>query len=166
MNSKVIFFQVIIFSLIIVSCKNETKVDTTEISNNESETVEPQQPEKVPDSIPEGMVWIAGGTFSQGAVSKDNMAMAHEKPRHEVKLDGFFMDITEVTNSQFTEFVKATGYVTTAEKDVDWEEMKKQVPQGTPKPHDSILQAGSMTFKKTNHPFQIYMTSHNGGTGL
>ncbi|MGJ8592772.1 MAG: formylglycine-generating enzyme family protein [Aquaticitalea sp.] len=161
MNLRLLKFQAIIAFLMIVSCKNETKV-----TSNKAVTDEIQKPEKVPDSIPEGMVWIAGGTFSQGAALKDNMAMAHEKPRHEVKLDGFFMDITEVTNAQFAEFVKATGYVTTAEKDVDWEEMKKQVPQGTPKPHDSILQAGSMTFKKTNHPFQIYMTSHNGGTGL
>ena len=101
---------------------------------------------------PDGMVWIPGGTFSQGAVSQDEMAMGHEKPAHEVSLDGFFMDITEVTNAQFRKFVEATGYLTLAERVPDWEEMKKQLPAGTPKPHDSIMQAGSLTFKKTKAP--------------
>lgn len=36
-------------------------------------------------------------------------------PRHRVKVDGFWIDVTEVTNEQFAEFVKATGYVTVAE---------------------------------------------------
>ncbi|GGW30605.1 formylglycine-generating enzyme family protein [Arenibacter certesii] len=106
-----------------------------------------EQPEKV--KTPKGMVWIPGGEFTQGAVPQDEIAMHHEKPSHKVRLDGFFMDITEVTNAQFAEFVKETGYVTVAERTIDWEEMKKQVPEGTPKPHDSILQPGALTFKKT-----------------
>lgn len=95
------------------------------------------------------MVWIPGGEFVQGAVPQDKMAMEHEKPAHKVAVDGFFMDITEVTNAQFAQFVKETAYITVAEREIDWEEMKKQVPAGTPKPHDSILQPGSLTFKKT-----------------
>lgn len=74
--------------------------------------------------------------------------MQHEKPAIDVTVDGFFMDATEVTNAQFATFVKATGYITVAEKGIDWEELKKQVPPGTEKPHDSILQQGSLTFKK------------------
>lgn len=97
---------------------------------------------------PEGMVWIPGGTFMQGAVENDKMAMDHEKPAHSVKVDGFFMDETEVTNAEFKEFADATGYVTVAERPVDWEELKKQVPPGTPKPADSLLQPGSLVFKK------------------
>jgi sulfatase modifying factor 1 len=98
---------------------------------------------------PEGMVWIPGGTFEQGAVSHDQMAMHHEKPSHTVSVDGFFMDITEVTNAQFSKFIEETGYITTAERGVDWNEIKKQLPENTPKPHDSILQPGSLLFKKT-----------------
>lgn len=97
---------------------------------------------------PEGMVWIPGGTFMQGAVPHDAMAMHHEKPGHNVAVDGFFMDITEVTNAQFYKFVSATGYRTLAEREIDWEEMKKQLPEGTPKPHDSIMQPGSLVFKE------------------
>ncbi len=97
---------------------------------------------------PKGMVWVPGGQFQQGAVPQDNMAMAHEKPAVKVSVDGFFMDITEVTNQQFRQFVTETGYVTVAERAIDWEELKKQVPEGTEKPHDSILQPGALTFKK------------------
>ncbi len=95
------------------------------------------------------MVWVPGATFSQGAVAGDKMAMAHEKPAIEVTVDGFFMDATEVTNAEFQKFVKETGYITVAERALDWEEIKKQVPEGTPKPHDSILKPGSLTFKKS-----------------
>jgi len=43
------------------------------------------------------------------------------------------MDVHEVTNAQFATFVEATDYVTTAEKAVDWDEIKKELPPGTPK---------------------------------
>lgn len=98
---------------------------------------------------PEGMVWIQGAEFNLGAVGHDKMAMGHEKPSNRVKVDGFFMDIHEVTNAQFERFVAETGYITVAERELDWEDLKKQLPQGTPKPHDSLMQPGSLTFKKT-----------------
>ena len=56
------------------------------------------------------------------------------------------MDKTEVTNDQFALFVNATGYVTTAEKIPDWNELKKELPPDTPKPEDSLLKAGSLVF--------------------
>ena len=107
--------------------------------------------QKLPEGVqvPEEMVWIPGGEFSQGAVGDDPMAMSHEKPVHNVAVDGFFMDIHEVTNAQFAEFVRETAYKTIAEREIDWEEMKKQLPEGTAKPHDSILQPGSLVFKKS-----------------
>ena len=97
----------------------------------------------------EGMVWIEGGVFQMGASENDNMALMHEKPNHTVKVDGFYMDETEVTNKQFTEFIKATGYITTAERPIDWDIIKMQLPPGTQRPHDSILMPGSLLFKKT-----------------
>jgi sulfatase modifying factor 1 len=51
-----------------------------------------------------------------------------------------------VTNNQFQKFVNETGYLTIAEREIDWGEMKKSLPAGTPKPHDSILQPGSLIF--------------------
>ena len=97
---------------------------------------------------PNGMVWIEGKTFLQGAKAADKFAMAREKPAHTVTVDGFFIDITEITNKQFRTFVEATNYNTIAERTIDWEEMKKQLPVGTAKPHDSILQPGSLIFNK------------------
>lgn len=96
---------------------------------------------------PEGMVWIPGGTFSMGG--DNNQARQDEFPKHTVKLDGFFMDVTEVTNAQFAKFVAATGYITTAEKDIDWEDLKKQLPSDMSKPEDEKLKAASLVFVPT-----------------
>ena len=94
------------------------------------------------------MVWVETKTFLKGAKSSDLFAMPREKPAHLVTVDGFFIDATEVTNKQFEKFVKATNYITVAERSIDWEEMKKELPPNTPKPHDSILQPGSLLFNK------------------
>tara|TARA_B100001057_G_scaffold487788_1_gene571063 strand:- start:842 stop:1765 length:924 start_codon:yes stop_codon:yes gene_type:complete len=99
------------------------------------------------------MVWIPNGTFMMGSIGPQ--ARPDESPVHPVKVDGFWIDQTEVTNAQFAAFVEATGYVTTSEKPVNWDEMKKQLPPGTPKPHDSLLQASSLTFKTTNGPVDL-----------
>jgi len=100
----------------------------------------------------EGMVWIPGGSFYQGALVNDTLALLHEKPRHLVHIDGFYMDISPVTNKEFRDFVKETGYITTAERDVNWGELARQLPPGTDKPHDSLLKAGSLIFTKTKKP--------------
>src|SRR5690606_36766383 len=95
---------------------------------------------------PEGMVWIPGRHFVQGAHDSNTLALAHERPAREVAVDGFFIDATEITNGAFRKFVAATGYITTAEKPVDWEAMKQTLPEGTPKPTDSLLRPGSLAF--------------------
>jgi formylglycine-generating enzyme len=93
----------------------------------------------------ESMVWVAGGTFLMGA--DDKQARPDEQPRHQVTVDGFWMDATEVTNAEFARFVEATGYITTAEQKPDWEELKKQLPPGTPKPDESLLVPASLVFQ-------------------
>lgn len=93
---------------------------------------------------PAGMVWIPGGEFTMG--TDDTRSFPNERPAHRVKVDGFWMDETAVTNAQFRAFVEATKYVTVAERAVDWEELKKQVPEGTPKPPDEMLKPGSLVF--------------------
>src|SRR5881275_2160523 len=70
-----------------------------------------------PPASPPGMVWILGGEFSMG--TDLDLGWPDEKPAHRVRVDGFWMDETEVTNAQFRAFVEATRYVTTAEKPVD-----------------------------------------------
>ncbi len=59
----------------------------------------------------------------------------------------FLLDSKEVTNAEFADFVTATAYVTTAEKDLDWEQIKQQFPPGTPPPPDSLLKAGALVFQ-------------------
>jgi formylglycine-generating enzyme len=69
-----------------------------------------------------GMVWIPGGEFTMGCDDPRSCpcggpdAMADARPLHLVYVDGFWMDRTEVTNAQFEEFVRATRYVTVAER--------------------------------------------------
>ena len=129
LNPIILFISIIIFNQ---SCKNQTQIKTEE------------QISQIP-----GMVWIPGGIYDMGASDSDRMALPHEKPKHTVKVDGFYMDETEVTNAQFSKFIEATNYITTAERPVDWELIKQQLPPGTPKPHDSLLLPGSLLFKKT-----------------
>ncbi len=134
-----------------VNCKTDAKKETEKGIDFQGRipNILVEQPESV--STPQGMVWIPGGTFWQGASNSDELAMNHEKPSHLVAVDGFFMDVAEVTNAQFSKFVDETGYVTVAERQINWEEMKEQLPLGTPKPADSVLQPGSLIFKKPGH---------------
>ena len=105
------------------------------------------------EQAPPGMVWIPAGEFLMG--TDDEASMPNERPAHRVQLDGFWIDETPVTNAQFRKFVEATGYVTTAERLVDWEELKKQVPPGTPKPPDEMLQPGSLVFTPPDHAVDL-----------
>ena len=99
---------------------------------------------------PSGMVWIPPGAFAMG--SNQLNTNNSERPIHQVRMSGFWLDATEVTNRQFATFVTATGYVTTAEKPVDWDELKKQLPAGTPKPPAEALAPGSMVFTPPSTP--------------
>lgn len=102
---------------------------------------------------PEGMVWIPGGEFTMG--TNDPQSYEHERPAHLVRVDGFWMDATEVTNRQFMEFTEETGYLTVAERKPSWEELKEQLPPGTPQPHDSMLVAGSLVFIPPDHAITL-----------
>lgn len=106
-----------------------------------------------PDSSTTGMVLITGGLFSMGG--DNEQAEGDEYPKHDVSVRSFYMDQTEVTNAQFRKFVEATGYITTAEKIPDWEELKKTLPPGTPKPADSLLTPASLVFKSTKGPVRL-----------
>lgn len=93
------------------------------------------------------MAYIPGGEFSMGAVNPIGMEdggdqpMKDARPVHRVYVDGFFMDTHEVTNAQFAAFVKATGYVTVAEKAPTKEEFPDAPPEN--------LVAGSVVFTPT-----------------
>jgi formylglycine-generating enzyme len=61
------------------------------------------------------MAWIEGGTFRMGS----DTHYAEEAPAREVTIDGFWMDVHAVTNSEFARFVHRTGHVTLAERPPD-----------------------------------------------
>lgn len=109
------------------------------------------------DTSIRGMVLIPGGDFMMGGDNDE--ALSDEFPKHAVQVDSFWMDATEVTNAQFQKFVAATGYITTAEKKPDWDELKKQVEPGTPRPPDSVLIAASLVFQQTQGPVSLYDAS-------
>jgi formylglycine-generating enzyme len=102
---------------------------------------------------PPGMVWIPEGTFLMG--TDDVSSFPNERPAHGVHVAGFWIDDHDVTNAEFAKFVEATGYVTTAERKPDWEELKKELPPDTPKPDDSKLVAGSLVFTPTARPVPL-----------
>lgn len=128
--SKLLFI-VLVFSFF--SCENEKK-------QSEKKTIERVNPAD--------MVWVEKKRYLQGAKVNDPYAMNREKPSHHVTVDGFYIDATEVTNKQFEAFVNATNYITVAERPIDWEDLKKDLPPGTAKPHDSVLKPGSLIFNK------------------
>jgi formylglycine-generating enzyme required for sulfatase activity len=92
------------------------------------------------------MVWIPAGKFTMGATDGET----DEAPLHDVKIEGFWMDKTEVTNEQFEKFVKATHYVTVAERKPD----PKQFP-GVP---EDKLVPGSAVF--TPEPNVTDLSNH------
>lgn len=126
---KIFQFFLVFLLLILLGCD----------SNKKSQNTKPL--------VKDGMVFIKGGEFMMGGDGEQ--ANQDELPKHKVIVSSFWMDETEVTNDQFKRFVDETGYVTTAEKSIDWEDIKKIVPQGTPKPHDSLLAPSSLVFFET-----------------
>lgn len=99
------------------------------------------------------MVLIPSGSYELG--NEEVYAYHDEYPVTMVSVDPFYMDETEVTNAQYEEFVLATGYQTVAEQEIDWQELSQQLPKGTPKPPDSVLQAGSLVFQQTQGPVNL-----------
>ena len=87
------------------------------------------------DTSTTGMNWIEGGSFEMGCQA---CGMPDAQPVHQVKIDGFWIDETPVTNAQFTAFVKATGYKTVAEQPLTKEEF--------PQLSDDDRQPGSIVF--------------------
>lgn len=93
---------------------------------------------------PEGMVWITGGSFWMGCADPD-MSDAH--PIHRVAVSSFWIDQTDVTNEQFARFVRATGYITTAERPLD--------PKNFPSASAADLLPTGIVFSLPDHPLDL-----------
>jgi len=88
--------------------------------------------------------------------SKGEQAQEDEQPLLQTQVNGFWMDETEVTNTQFKAFVDATGYITTAEKEIPLEEIMSQLPPGTPPPNPEDLKPFSLVFNAPKEMRQQY----------
>lgn len=64
----------------------------------------------------DGMIALPGGRFLMGTDYPQGFAADGEGPVRPVVVSPFSIDITPVTNAQFAEFVKTTGYMTDAER--------------------------------------------------
>ena len=112
---------------------------------------------KPPSPTTKGMVWIPGGEFSMGSTGKatgksccsvcSKATVADCLPVHRISVDGFWMDATDVTNDEFEKFVKATGYVTIAER----VPTKEEFPNA---PAENLV-AGSVVFTPTKEPVPL-----------
>ena len=88
------------------------------------------------------MVLLPGGTFQMGSNN-----FADSKPLHNVTVHRFYMDDHEVTNARFAQFVKATGYITVAERPLNAADYPG-VPADKLKP-------GSAVFTQPSHPVSL-----------
>jgi formylglycine-generating enzyme len=91
----------------------------------------------------EGMLWIPAGTFAMGTAE----FYPEEGPVHDVAVEGFWMDERPVTVGQFRRFVKATGYVTLAERQPG----AADYPDADPE----LLKPGSLVFQPTRGPVDL-----------
>jgi formylglycine-generating enzyme required for sulfatase activity len=89
------------------------------------------------------MVWIAGATFRMGS----DAHYPEEAPAHDVRVSGFHIDRTLVTNRQFAAFVAATGYRTVAERPLD--------PSLYPGALSDRLKPGSLVFRQARGPVDL-----------
>jgi sulfatase modifying factor 1 len=105
------------------------------------------------DDPPAGMVWIPGGEFSMGCADPRGIPhggtdpMNDARPIHRVRVGGFWMDATEVTNDQFAAFVAATGHVTVAERPPRADDFPGAPPEN--------LVAGSIVFTPPPEPVPL-----------
>ena len=146
------------FSLVVFGWMRRTRNSTPPMALTKSSPETKFEPTVVssapaPGTAPDGMVWIPGGEFSMGANDPPDMdevgmkATEDARPIHRVYVDGFFMDQTDVTNAQFAAFVKATNYITVAERTPRAEDFPGAPPEN--------LVAGSVIFSPPDHPVSL-----------
>src|SRR3954452_1088166 len=83
-----------------------------------------------------GMVWVPGGSFGMGS---DDF-YPEERPVRSVQVGGFWIDAHPVTVAEVRRFVKATGYVTVAERPP----RAADYPDANP----ALLGPGSLVFQR------------------
>jgi sulfatase modifying factor 1 len=110
-SQQLVFFSIIL-SAMISSCDSRRQKKSTETIALSPALLD----SLINDTTGSKMAWIKGGRFLMGS---NDPEFPDAKPVHKVTVNSFWMDEHEVTNSEFAKFVKATGYVTIAERPLD-----------------------------------------------
>jgi formylglycine-generating enzyme len=90
-----------------------------------------------------GMMRVPGGIFRMGS----DQHYPEEAPSHHVMVDPFWIDAAPITNGQFRDFVRATGYVTFAETVPDLKTYPGSLPH--------MIFAGSLVFTPPKHAVDL-----------
>ncbi len=89
------------------------------------------------------MIKIEGGTFRMGS----DRFYPEEAPVREVVVEGFLIDAHTVTNAEFSKFVRKTGYVTVAERELNAADYPGALPEN--------LVPGALVFHMTPSPVDL-----------
>jgi formylglycine-generating enzyme len=90
-----------------------------------------------------GMKWIAAGRLLMGS----DAFYPEEAPVREVEIDGFWIDACAVTNREYSQFVRKTGYVTVAERPLN--------PADYPGALPGALKPGALVFRPSRGPVDL-----------
>lgn len=120
MNLRPFFVFALLATTFLCSCKEQASAPTSTIEKKD------------------GMLRIKGGISEMGSSGGFDTPYGHkefpeEAPLRKIEVNGFWIDETEVTNAQFTDFVKATGYVTYAERPAKIEDFPEEARAFLPK---------------------------------
>lgn len=104
------FILIAMFTIAVVWMMREDSVSSEsaqqpQVSNGQPPTGQPPSKKASQPSPPAGMAYVAGGEFIKGRDDGDE----YERPAHRVTVKPFFIDIYEVTNEDYAEFIKATN---------------------------------------------------------
>ena len=142
-------FGLLLLGLVVIGFRATQGKLPVEISETDSFLPTVENKTKPPKPQPNGMVWIPGGEFSMGSTRASEALCGlpgvtrDALPVHRVYVDGFWMDKTDVSNEEFDRFVRATGYITVAERVPTREEFPTA-------PAENLV-AGSVVFTPTDN---------------
>ena len=143
----------ILFAIFVTSCG----------SNDKGELVGVRSKSKWNAEKPYGMTLIPGGSFTMGKQDED-MASAYDSPRATVTVPTFYMDETEISNSEYKEFVY---WVRDSIARTELAMLADLMSTGNPEDPNQVL--ADYQFKNADttgqSPYEKYMMNNYGSLG-
>ena len=90
--------------------------------NQDEEEMQTTQLEEITWKDGSKMLRIPSGSFEMG--DQFNDGPIYEKPVHTVELSSFYIDVYEITNTQYNKFIQETGY----KEPTFWKTLTSMVP--------------------------------------